>query len=851
MHRYGFDFFCLHLKLYNIAHRKVDPKAIVQKQEGKKRQRSSTGWIARNKGIIETRSLFLSGRLKFAFACKVPSIYHVFVTRRMIVNMLEKEGIELVQTRKVESFLFELVKSMCSNREDKESSKIKNMQQNKTNTDRNVHFIYNILKQWVLEGIKHFMRDRYCEEKYALVIQQTYQAIIDNDRLKNEYYYVFKMNEKRDYSYSKVFDYGNYCVVGLIFEHLTSKELGNASCVNSDWFYGVFGSNTMFKIDLTRRVETIQHGRRYNYERLRYQEEQIWQRFVNVKHAYLDLTRESISTPNEMLTNRLSILRNIKILDGYYYPEDHTHLQIIKQLLDQCRDTIEKFKMVPLRADTHVHSYCFNTLNRDNYKYLGYLQEYYFQDLRLWIKFTNTCKDLNVFPRNIPVEWCKFLVNDCDCSGIEKLSIVNATFGINHNVRINNDDSKVDEDEALTPLSVLPKAHILMQMANKFVNLKLLHVRFDRKYDCNVLLLWDQLKQIIATNNTKVIVSIFRLPKRYYKQLVDEMIVARRAKVNKVEMHLDCTMMDNIQEIKRIISTQDMQWITCHKNGNETFTSLMRYLDDDHNDNDNCKESNNHKNVKNMNNYKHNARVKPNDVKTITTALTTSKTTSKLRDLDVGLDACDVASAYTRALKTTYDVRRTMFGALEVIQVHDRDSYGGSKVEDIITFVELGKCSRYSERKQPLLPSGNFHANSHHTHLRTDNEAHIYSLFGSLCLTLERLMTSTRPNILPKLMKFNHKYRVRYVSPVHLQVTFAQLSHALFKRLKNEIFLPYFDSLRMKLYNCEITKPDCNHFCVALEWPQYVHTEFKFGDKQAILIVKNVEIVPMESLQIK
>ena len=141
-------------------------------------------------------------------------------------------------------------------------------------------------------------------------------------------------------------------------------------------------------------------------------------------------------------------------------------------------------------------------------------------------------------------KWYQYVINNCDCSGIENLIVSNPRYN-------ENDNSWDDEDYVDVELQTF------VQLALKFPNLKRLKLHFGLVLFCDLLSFWTFLKPIINKTNSKVESISYA-----WKKLMTIMIVDNgTTKIDTMKFYLTCQnqvyehQFENIKSILSIISS--------------------------------------------------------------------------------------------------------------------------------------------------------------------------------------------------------------------------------------------------------------------------------------------------------
>ena len=180
---------------------------------------------------------------------------------------------------------------------------------------------------------------------------------------------------------------------------------------------------------------------------------------------------------------------------------------------------------------------------------------------RIW---TNECRRLKLSEvKHITKEWCKFVIENCNCSNITTLILDRVTF-FDYNYSV--DLAKV----------------ILTQLALKFCNLKALEIEICEKVDDNVLLFWQLLKAIISKNKTKVklvVERVFNQDASLLNQKMDD----KNLKIDKLTIShfVPPKSMKKVNTIIKLIQERDNRGLNHLTIVNEAFGNQTQKLLDE------------------------------------------------------------------------------------------------------------------------------------------------------------------------------------------------------------------------------------------------------------------------------
>ena len=461
----------------------------------------------------------------------VPSFIRLFVIRRVLAN--------------------------CSINE---LDKIKDLVNSMENTDEKTkQTAQDILFHLLNGGIKKYMSDWFTEKDNQInVIEIIFKQIIlkkfekeyhditsyttnskDKDKDNNEHEYqqlVFNLNDLM----SLIFQF-------LKFDYNAKKgELNQCSLVNSYWLYQTWKIKFLLttKIQVTSLIKRTMKASKNNNNKKKKKNTSntssnnsntcgisIWQRLSNAK--WIRFRSDQISTrPSRLVLNRIGMLNNVIQLNCLIYK---THIDILKVLMYNCKDKIESFQ-VHMRDDYYQDNKSLKKIDNvlSPLELTNNTRDITVSSMYFYIKWSQKCKILSLRgTQNISRSWCNYVINNCDCNGIENLTFRNTTFawddggnGVNGNVLRQDLDELLDDDEKKT---------LLKNLARKFVNIKQFNIGLEGRLDnTSLILFWKYLTPIIKKNNCQIELSTDTFSKENWDKLC-EMIINDNIKINKLE----------------------------------------------------------------------------------------------------------------------------------------------------------------------------------------------------------------------------------------------------------------------------------------------------------------------------
>ena len=406
----------------------------------KRIQESKDDWVINDNDNVNSEN---------GISIEAPSFIRLFVIRRIIDKYIKNNKEKKKKTKE------EIIKQL--------SNVFKDDKQNQL-------LVINIVTRLIDDGIKKYMSKYYNEKEQANIIEDIFNKIILN-KFKQEYNKMIKcgINNEITNNFYQHLLFNSSDLMNQIFQYLEWGEwldgdLFECSLVSSHWLYHVWNVNSVYHIDLCMLIEDDGDNKQ-KWTR-------IWQRLYNVKSIYINFDTHADDSKVEAMVNKLSVFRKIEKVD-VVGPD----VSPVMRIMSRCKDTIKSCR-IKIRA-YFSHLSCFEEpsplrLPKAQYVEIG--------DLFFHRGWTNECTQLKLSELdNINKDWCKFVIENCDCSNVTTLTLYNVTF----------DDKSINEV-------------ILKQLGSKFCNIKTLEISIFFNVDDNVLLLWQLLKPIISKNKTQV-----------------------------------------------------------------------------------------------------------------------------------------------------------------------------------------------------------------------------------------------------------------------------------------------------------------------------------------------------------
>ena len=368
----------------------------------------------------------------------------------------------------------------------------------------------DILIRLKRDGLEQYMSKWYHQEKDGMIIEKIFNKIVVT-KFDNEYYKLVTYSSNSNInSYYQNLMFNANDLMSNMFQYLDygdffDGDLFNCSLVSSHWLYHVWNINSIYYVNfgkLLRQMSNYTENDDNNVTR-------TWQRLVNVRFIYFDFSYHDV-IPADIVLEKLSMLPNVEKIKGTLRNEKDG--KILERVMQRCKD---KIKWYDMRIDSDLSGENqLSPLPLVKAEHIR-LDSYYF-----YVKWYNRCESLELYHfQNISENWCKYVINNCDCSGITFLYFNSVTFAISESISLSNNQA------------------IIKELALKFQNLQRLKFYFDYKgCDFAVLLFWKMLSAVAAPagNDIKVEVGIDAyLDANEYSKL-NEMIDEEHLKINKI-----------------------------------------------------------------------------------------------------------------------------------------------------------------------------------------------------------------------------------------------------------------------------------------------------------------------------
>ena len=380
----------------------------------------------------------------------------------------------------------------------------------------------DILTQLINDGIKQYMKKWFNEKEQREIIEIIFIKIILK-RFEKEYRNIVTYNcQRNDYYQRLVFNSDD--LMCLIFQFVELNEmfngdLINCSLVNSHWLYQSWNPNSVHHCCLTTMIKnTIANTSNMNVSKKWNNLDRIlsskWQRVVKVKSLTITLYHvdnwERLQL--EYLMEKISTLRNVVNLSLDIFD---TYVAILKGLVYYNKKNIEKYLVLIRGCNISTRNNKFKTLELMN------AQNIYISNMYYYIKWSYKCKILKLRLEHIGESWIKYVIDNCDCSGVQTLIMQYISFSESTQLLLN-------------------------KFCQKFKNLQSLNITLEEKITNMglILSLLRCLSPIMKENNAMLVLQIYAsFPDRdeLVKTIQDtEIKVGRLIIVIDEEKSIDC-----------------------------------------------------------------------------------------------------------------------------------------------------------------------------------------------------------------------------------------------------------------------------------------------------------------------
>ena len=391
----------------------------------------------------------------------VPTFIRVIVIRRIVLNSI-KHSINNDDKND------EYVKGLISEMKDLEDSMVSK--------------VHKTLTQLIaVNGIKNYFNSWDEKDNNPLIIEMIFQKLILT-KFVNEYENIITYNSKNMENNNRLYYYQDLifntkdlmCSIFEFVDYMYDKDLVNCSLVCSNWLYYVYETSLLDIDDHLEKliIYTIRYDVKNNADNDS-SGVRMWQRLTKLKSIYCMLG-DDIPAPNQLLLDKLSILKNVQKMSGICGAK---HFAMVKSIINNCKDNMKNYSF---KIRSNNQKKVLSPVVFANATHISIRCLYFYV---IWL---DKCQELGLnWVQNIDKEWCNFVIKNCDCSNIKTLQ-----FSWKNFVKKDFIDTQGEE--------------LIKKFAKQFINLEKLIIDNYRKCDEIVLLFCEYLKDIIDKNNVEI-----------------------------------------------------------------------------------------------------------------------------------------------------------------------------------------------------------------------------------------------------------------------------------------------------------------------------------------------------------
>ena len=393
---------------------------------------------------------------------EAPSFVRLFVIRRVIKNYVQNCNIK-EKTAKIEKLTCVFAKN----------TETKSM-------------VFDIVTRLVNHGIRKYMNKWYQDEKQPNIIEMIFKNIILT-QFKKEYntlmtYVANDRNMMLVFNSSdlmcEIFQYLDY---GMRFD----GDLVRCSLVNSHWLYNAWNLNSIYFVDLTSFMDSTLYNQINMGVVIR-----MLQRFIHARHIFIDnVGSNAIVSSDKRVLNGLMMFGRLKKVD-FSSDNEYKDVALLKALMWKCCQKIEWCNIAFYETTLENQ---LSPLTLTNASHIEICDLYFY---RVW---TDKCKSLVLYMKNVSQTWYQYVVKHCHCSNVKYLELILLRY---------DDDKEANDDMGM----------VLLRFAAKFTSLDKLKVEFRKNFDKNMLVLWQLVQGTINKNNGCVEVAIDRTLDKFSNQ---------------------------------------------------------------------------------------------------------------------------------------------------------------------------------------------------------------------------------------------------------------------------------------------------------------------------------------------
>ena len=266
------------------------------------------------------------------------------------------------------------------------------------------------------------------------------------------------------------------------------------------------------------------------------------------------------------LLTKLSMFANVEIITGSC---DVGHLPLLQAIMHKSKQKILRYGMVIYSVDKKN-----NRKQQISPLKLLYANHISIQRMYYNIIWSKNCHTL-VIKDFIDNDWCNYVINNCDCSGIKNLYF----------------------DYTWVNGSTKNQLITIKKFAHKFKNLKYLRLSIFINFNETLYLFWKYLQTMIKTNDTFVELFICNeLNDDGYTRLNDIM-KEKDSRIDCIDLVINPDWKSNPSRIKNALCNPYLKILSIGKFGNKRFNPMLVYLQNsDNNDNVNINQTDNNNN---------------------------------------------------------------------------------------------------------------------------------------------------------------------------------------------------------------------------------------------------------------
>ena len=372
-----------------------------------------------------------------------------------------------------------------------------------------------IVTRLLQDGTKKYMEKWFNEKEQVSTIELIFNQVTLTKYAKEyEKTITYGIDDKdNEHEFYQRIVFNTTDLMCSIFQYIPcsgdmKRGLLNCSLVNSHWLYHVWNPNSIYHLSITDIIKKTMMKTDSNAIVPR--TVSAWQRLIGIKsiHCYLlqnggyhddDDNNNDTNSKLSYLLSKLLTLKNITHI-RFTIDDDEQKISMIKAIMSQCSKNIIEY-CVKISKKNDYDGKLEENINDDELQYrLPTLQLFNGKDI--WIRslyyfniiWSYKCKNLYVGNvKNANDKWIQFVIDNCDCNGIEGLHLLNASLSLN---KLYQENEKTCRD-------------LVEKFANNFQSLNNFKIMcYDEDMNWYFVLLWRYLHPIIEKNNGKITLQI-------------------------------------------------------------------------------------------------------------------------------------------------------------------------------------------------------------------------------------------------------------------------------------------------------------------------------------------------------